>query len=78
MVVTSCSWRIGLACGSSERLRSVVGAVAAVSRRDIPQFAEDELGVRAKGRRPAFRREHDPIIGVLDDQTEQITTHDQG
>ena len=50
--------------------------------RRIPEVAtqpvENELGVRPEGRRPAFRRKHEVIICVFDDQTEQLTAHDQG
>ncbi|ELY63196.1 hypothetical protein C490_16406 [Natronobacterium gregoryi SP2] len=41
------------------------------------KFVEDELGVRPKGRRPAFRREHDLVVHLFGDQIEQFTTHEQ-
>jgi len=43
----------------------------------LAEFVEDELGVRPEGHRPAFRRKHDLIVGLLGDQTQQITTHQQ-
>jgi hypothetical protein len=38
---------------------------------------QDVLGVRPEGRRPAFRRKHDTLVGVLSDQIKEDTAHQQ-
>jgi len=43
----------------------------------LAEFVEYEMGVRPEGRRLMFRREHDIIVGLLGNQIQQITTHQQ-
>ena len=43
----------------------------------LTEFVEDEVGVRPDGRRPAFRWKHDFVVGLLGDQIQQITAHQQ-
>jgi len=37
----------------------------------LAKCVTDELGVRPEGRSPAFRRKHNPIVGLLGDQIQQ-------